>query len=69
MLSVFRSEKDLKLPIVKLKSMILEKFPQRCDLFLKVLFFLRNFLNFLFFSPRTFVLTRVRRLGELVGST
>jgi hypothetical protein len=32
-LSVFRSEKDLKLPIVKLKSMIFEKFSQRYGFF------------------------------------
>ena len=49
-LSVFRSEKDLKLPIVKLKSMIFEKFSQIYDLFLKSLFFEKISQYFIFFT-------------------
>ncbi len=38
-LSVLRSENDLKLPIVKFKSMEFEKFSQRYGLYFKILFF------------------------------
>jgi hypothetical protein len=64
-LSVFRSEKDLKLPIVKLKSMIYENFSQRYVLFLRSPFF-EKISQYFIFSPRTVALPHTRRVGLCV---